>query len=300
MKQCPKCNNIDQSGTIRFCASCGTEMFFLSRFEKTDKNQSILTLFFSGTGNTKYIAQIFSEKIGAECHSIEEDLNFTDAIIKHETIAFCYPIYGSRVPLIMREFVGRYMEPLKGKKLAILVTQAMFSGDGARVLCDLFPKDYIDVVYAEHFLMPNNIGNFFVSAKSGQSIKKCLDKAVARVETVVQNMKHGIVKKRGFSTISILLGKVQGVSWQGDSKCPHALPKTMEYRAKRSVKFDSDCTACGACVLSCPMKNLKCENGVMSHMNNCTACYRCVNICPHRAITAFIKSKPKWQYKEFI
>ena len=117
----------------------------------------MLVLYFSGTGNTKYIAELFSEKMGAQCLSIEGGTDFDMAVAGHDIIAFCYPIYGSRVPLIMRGFVARHMAALKGKNLIIFATQLMFSGDGARVLCDLFPKGHIKVTYAEHFLMPNNV-----------------------------------------------------------------------------------------------------------------------------------------------
>ena len=55
----------------------------------------MLTLYFSGTGNTRFVADNFSKKTDAECHSIEEDLDFGAAIARHERICFCYPIYGS-------------------------------------------------------------------------------------------------------------------------------------------------------------------------------------------------------------
>ena len=60
MKKCPKCSKVDESGLVRFCESCGTELLFMNRFEATNAVDSILTLYFSGTGNTKYIAELFS------------------------------------------------------------------------------------------------------------------------------------------------------------------------------------------------------------------------------------------------
>jgi len=67
-------------------------------------------LYFSGTGNLKYIAELFCNVMNthfsqsAQCCSIEEKLDFEQLISSHEIIGFCYPIYGSRVPRIMREF----------------------------------------------------------------------------------------------------------------------------------------------------------------------------------------------------
>ena len=73
------------------------------------RSHKMLTLYFSGTGNTKYVAELFSRKMSARCFSVEDDADFSVEIKAHETIAFCYPIYGSRVPLIMRLFTHKHM-----------------------------------------------------------------------------------------------------------------------------------------------------------------------------------------------
>ena len=130
----------------------------------------MLMLYFSGTGNSKYIAELFCKYMNGKCNSakcnsvncnsIEDDINFCQLLASEEIIGFCYPIYGSRVPRIMREFVERYIDFLKNKKTIIFCTQLIFSGDGARVFTDIFPKNWVEVIYAEHFFMPNNVCNF--------------------------------------------------------------------------------------------------------------------------------------------
>ena len=258
----------------------------------------MIMLYFSGTGNSKYIAELFCRYAGAECYSIEDGVDFDEIIRAHDTVAFCYPIYGSRVPLIMREFVANYIPCFKGKKLIIFATQLTFSGDGARVLCDLFPENYIDVIYAEHFFMPNNVCNFALLRKtSDKNVQNRLKMADKKMERVCLNIKNGIIKKRGFSSAARLLGKIQGKPWQGDSKNAFAAERTMEYKAKHSVKIDGDCNVCGVCVKRCPMRNLENRQGKIEHNNNCTVCYRCINLCPNKAITVFFDKKPQWQYK---
>ena len=257
----------------------------------------MLILYFSGTGNTQYIAELFGQKMGADCHSIEETVDFPALITTHDTIAICYPIYGSRVPRIMREFVASHMAALKDKQLIIFVTQLIFSGDGARVLCDLFPPGHAKVIYAEHFFLPNNVCNFALLRKtSAKNIRRRLKKAEKKLEGICRDIGAGIVKKRGFSPVAQLLGKVQGIPWQGNSANVRPQPGSMDDRASRSVRVDADCTRCGICVDICPMRNLAIDNGTLEHKNNCTLCYRCINRCPQRAITVFFHAKPRWQY----
>lgn len=257
----------------------------------------MLTLYFSGTGNTEYIAGLFSREMGVKCLSIEAAVNFTAEIKAHDTIAFCYPIYGSRVPRVMRKFVAKYMSDLIGKKLIIFVTQLMFSGDGARVFSDMFWEDSVEVVYAEHFNMPNNVCNApMLKHASSRRIQKYMKKAETKIVCVCKNIRKGIVKKRGFSRFSQWLGNIQGKRWQGDSKNPSP-QQSIEERAKSGIIIHSQCNACGVCVKICPMKNLASHEGRIQQRNDCTVCYRCVNMCPQKAITVLFHRRPKWQYK---
>ena len=258
----------------------------------------VLTLYFSATGNTKYIAELFSRQMEARCLSIEDIVNFASLIKANDTIAFCYPIYGSRVPRIMREFVIKHMADLMGKKLIIFVTQVLFSGDGARVFTDMFWEGTIDVIYAEHFRMPSNISNMpLLGVASPHRIKKYEQRAISKMSRVVHDIKQGIIKKRGFSRFSEWLGKIQGISWQGDSKSNDSI-RGMELKALSGVKIHSHCAICNLCVIICPMKNLKYHEGKITQLGNCTVCYRCVNRCPKQAITVLFHFKPKKQYRK--
>ncbi|MCL2195130.1 MAG: EFR1 family ferrodoxin [Oscillospiraceae bacterium] len=246
----------------------------------------MLTLYFSGTGNSKWIAGRFAQAMQSSCHSIEENLDYPALLAAHDTIAVVYPIYGSRVPLIMRQFAQRHSEHFAGKKLVILVTQLCFSGDGARAFVDLFPPKHMQPVYAAHFYMPNNVSNFALlqqtSAKSIAGRKRMAEKKIAAIAADLQAER---VKLRGFSRFAQALGKIQGNKWPA-----------MEAKAMHSVHVDEDCTGCGVCAKICPMKNLTMQERMPVQHDRCTVCLRCVNACPTRAITVWFRQKPKWQY----
>lgn len=247
----------------------------------------MLMLYFSGTGNSKYIAQLFAEKTGAACHSIEENLDFAKEIEKEDVLAVCYPIYASCVPRIMREFVETYATQIAKKKLIIFCTQLMFSGDGACAFTRLLQQHApAQILYAEHFNMPNNICNFALfPVKNGDAAKKYLHAAEKKMNRVCKHLAQNIVRKRGFGAVSALLGKIQNASWPA-----------IEAKNASGVQVDSDCVRCGMCVQQCPMKNLSLsETGVTQH-DACMMCYRCVNICPKQAITVLLHKKPWVQY----
>jgi len=247
----------------------------------------MIMLYFSGTGNSKFVAELFSREMNAACHSIEENLDFEKLLETAEIIGFCYPVYMSRVPRIMREFVVRHMELLVGKKLIIFCTQLILSGDGARAFAAMFSRNSVEIIYAEHFFMPNNVTNMFIlPTASERGIRKCAEKSERKMQNVCRDIKNGRIKRRGFNVFSRFLGLFQGVFMSATEK-----------RANNSVKITADCTNCGICVAVCPMNNLTLENEKITHKNNCTMCYRCINQCPKRAITVAFHGKVKQQYK---
>jgi len=258
----------------------------------------MLTLYFSGTGNTKYVAESFSRKMNAQCFSIEDDADFSTELKAHEAIAFCYPIYNSRVPRIMRKFTHKHMTDLLGKKVIILVTQQALSGDGARVFTDLFESGTIDVIYAEHFNLQQNMGNIPVWSTlfkpSKKSNQRYIKKTEAKMNIVCNNIKNSVVKRRGFSKVSEIIGYIQGKPWQKNTS--EITPTRLEKYLMKGVRIHADCNACNLCVCICPMSNLVNNEGKVRHLNDCTICYRCVNRCPKKAITVYVHRKPKWQY----
>ncbi|MCL2406444.1 MAG: EFR1 family ferrodoxin [Defluviitaleaceae bacterium] len=252
----------------------------------------MLMLYFSGTGNSKYIAELFSRNMGAKCFSIEEDVDFERHIGKSDTIAFCYPVYMSRVPRILREFVTRYVNALRGKRVIIFCTQLILSGDGARAFMQLIPKGYVRVIYAEHFFMPNNVTNVAILPTAGEgAIQRCAKRAQKKMKKACDNIVLGKVRKRGFNPFSRFLGLFQGV-----------LLNKVEQAANKSVRISDKCTLCGVCEAACPMGNLAVSGNMVTHKQNCTMCYRCVNKCPYGAITIVwhgkVRQAYEWRYMD--
>jgi len=246
----------------------------------------MVMLYFSGTGNSKYIAELFSQNMNSACHSIEEDIDFNGIIEAEDVVGFCYPIYMSCVPRILREFVAQHMKALEGKRVIIFCTQLWHSGDGTRRFAVLFPKNHIDVIYTEHFFMPNNMNDIpLLPIANEKSLKKTLAREKRRMDSVCNKIKNGIIKRRGFSFGSRMLGFPQAV-----------FLGRVERRANRVIRIDGDCNKCGLCVDICPMKNFSMTDGEIRHNHNCTMCYRCGNKCPQKAISLIIPGKVKKQY----
>ena len=149
----------------------------------------MLMLYFSGTGNSRYVAEAFSRRMEAECHSIEETADFAARLAAHVEVAVCYPVYCSGVPRLMREFAIRYQGAFQGKKVLIFCTQMLYSGDGARAFTDLFPPGWFTVLYAEHFFMPGNLCNVLPAWTFGEGFaRRRAEKAEEKIERICRNL----------------------------------------------------------------------------------------------------------------
>lgn len=54
-----------------------------------------------------------------------------------------------------------------------------------------------------------------------------------------------------------------------------------------TVSVDDRCTACGACIVTCPTGALRPAPGRPLVVDaRCTSCWACIEVCPRDAITA--------------
>lgn len=72
------------------------------------------------------------------------------AIKGSNEIVIGYPIQYSNIPKILRDYVVTNQDIWKGKKVFILVTMGLFSGDGAGVLARLLKKYGIVIIGGLH------------------------------------------------------------------------------------------------------------------------------------------------------
>lgn len=247
----------------------------------------MLVLYFSGTGNTRYLAEAFARQMQAPCHSIEEPLNFRRLLEEHNPIAVCYPIYCSGIPRLMRQFAAAHRQQFLGKQVIIFCTQMLFSGDGARAFTDLFPDSWFTPICGEHFFLPGNLCNVLPRWTYGPLLQRWERRWMwKKLVRTCDGLLSGHPPLRGFHPLSRRLGQ-----WQRNY-----LPAA-ESRASSGVMVNSDCTGCGACVRSCPVGNLKKEGDFILPQGSCMFCYRCVNLCPKRAITVAYRKPVVSQYK---
>ena len=73
-----------------------------------------MIFYFSGTGNTRWAAQLLAEAIGEELRYIPDELGKTEPyqLKDGERLGFCFPTHGWQPPHIVREFIRKGAEKI--------------------------------------------------------------------------------------------------------------------------------------------------------------------------------------------
>lgn len=237
----------------------------------------MIGIYFSGTGNSRYALEVFlhTYDAGVQTFSIE-DHNITAEVKEHEEIVFSYPVQYSTVPKILREFVIKNKILWRNKKVFIIATMGLFSGDGAGVLGRLLRKCGAELIGGLHLKMPDSMADEKVLKRSLEKNVQLVKNAEVKIKKAVEDIKMGKPPQEGIGLFYRLAGFFGQRLYFGY--------KTRNYTDKLKIN-SSKCVGCGKCVKLCPMKNINLAKGKAVSGNQCTMCYRCINRCPAQAIT---------------
>lgn len=243
---------------------------------------TMLGIYFSGTGNSRYALEVFLGKLDktAKIFAIE-DVNIANYIKENKELVFSYSVQFSNIPKMLKDFVDRHKKLWKGKKIFVIATMGLFSGDGAGILCRLLKKYGAEIIGGLHLKMPDSIGDEKILKRSIEKNRELVKRAEKKIDNAVKCMKNGKPPQEGIGFFYHVAGFF--------GQRLYFYSKTKQYTNK--LKIDKKkCIGCSKCVGLCPMKNLSIENYLAKAGDRCTMCYRCINICPKKAITLLGKN----------
>lgn len=237
----------------------------------------MLGLYFSGTGNTRFCVEYMLSKIDKTANAYPiEDSEVRARIAEQEEIVFGYPVYYSNIPKIVRDFIENNKNVWKGKKIYLVATMGLFSGDGTGVAARVLRKYGAVITGGLHLKMPDCIGDVKLLKKPLEQNINIVNRAKKKIERAAIRYRQGKPAKDGlgiFSHIAGLFGQRLYFS-----------KKTRSYTDK--LKIDTKkCIGCGKCSVLCPMQNISLKDGKAVPGEKCTMCYRCFSNCPVQAIT---------------
>jgi NAD-dependent dihydropyrimidine dehydrogenase PreA subunit/flavodoxin len=242
----------------------------------------MLGIYFSGTGNSKFAAECFCKNYDKDSKALSiEDQDAISEIKRSDLLVFSYPVQYSTVPKILRDFITKNSELWMNKKVFIIATMGLFSGDGSGILGRLLHGFGAEVIGGLHLKMPDSIGDEKALKRPLEKNKELVIAAESKIKESVRLLKEGKPTREGLGPLYQMAGLFGQRLYFGH--------KTKEYSSKLKINADK-CVGCGLCVKLCPMNNITVASGKAVSGNQCTMCYRCINKCPKQAITLLGKN----------
>jgi len=250
----------------------------------------VLILYFSGTNNTKFVAEKFKKSF--EVRNVQADIYDilkynTNSNIKYDYLVAGAPIYIELYPKIFIDNIKKKVDKNTEIKSIFFATQAEKTLTPCfNEVCNYFKNTNVEIVQTDFFPMPNNYYNFLFTQTPVSEYETLRNNAVEKADLMVDKLISGdrnVVKtsnRRYYFTkiIYILCSKFY-------------IPAV----AKKVSINKEKCVKCRICERNCPTNSLNIDNNVPIS-KGCIMCQKCMNNCLKNAF--MYKNKEIDVYKQ--
>lgn len=250
-----------------------------------------MLFYFSGTGNSEFVATTLSNIFDLELRYIP-DINPKDLSEVNERIIFVFPVYSWGVPPLVIDFIERLPAKYVGNvnESSYTLDCVMTCGDEVALAPEMFSKACSKVGLKVNsiwsVIMPNNyvlLPGFNVDSKELETRK--LTECKGRILEIAEGLRSG--NKR----IDVTIGSMPWIK----TKLIYPLFKKWGV-FPRKWRYTSQCISCGKCASVCPLYNIKMQDTHPVWGPRCCSCLACYHVCPVHAVAYGNVTLKKGQY----
>lgn len=151
----------------------------------------MIGIYFSGTGNSRYVLELFLKEYDKLAKSFSiEDANVVNQIKSNNDLVISYPVQYSNIPKILKVFIEQYKDLWQGKKVFVIATMGLFSGDGAGILARLLHKYGAEIIGGLHLKMPDSIADEKALKRPLEKNRELVKRAQKKIVRAVNCMKN--------------------------------------------------------------------------------------------------------------
>ena len=238
-----------------------------------------MVFYFTGTGNSLYVAKRIEEKPLSIPQIIRnETLEFTA-----DSIGIVAPVYGHELPPMVKEFMQKAV--FHTDYFYIILTYGNRHG-GASELTEAFCREcgilpsYINVL----LMVDNWLPGFDMDEQ--KSMDKKTEEHLSEIIADIRNRRQ-------------MISKVTDEDREVHQQFIQNMKSLQEDAWKKLILVTPNCTGCGLCTKVCPSGSMQMEKGRAVHISEkCQTCLACIHNCPHKGLEMDMPEKnPNARYR---
>ena len=244
-----------------------------------------MILYFSGTGNSRYVANRLSELTGEAVESVNEALkgNGVTSLHSHTPWVVVSPVYAWRLPRVVEQFIRKASISGNTGMYFVLTCggDVGMAGKYAKKLCARKGLAYQGLMGIR---MPENYITMY-QAPGREEIQEIIRRAKEPILLAASLVGGGRKFPEQGPTVANAL----------KSGIVNDLFYPLFVTAK-GYHTTSACIGCGKCASLCPLNNIRMEGKQPVWGSECTQCMACICGCPVTAVEYRKKTQGKERY----
>jgi ferredoxin len=272
----------------------------------TGASVRLLILFFSGTGNTQFVAEYLKDHLISVCSEVRLAVTVAalewsepEIVTGYDVVCIGFPVHGCTAPRNVREFLAR-MHPVDGKGAFIYHTKGFVQGRANRIVERLARGAGFRILGSAGVRMPGSDGICMFMTNESRVFQDLLARdfgALPAADRLADLMSKAV---RHLASGGDSIGLVRWRSYTLQGFLATGLLKPLYWLLgdlmSRRLHATDRCTLCGLCERICPTRNITVGTAEPAAVatgpvaadvtfgDACVLCLRCVNNCPEEAI----------------
>ena len=244
-----------------------------------------MILYFTGTGNSKYAADVIGHELNDEVISINDIIKNNRKLKFHSEKPFVItaPIHAWRFPEVVEKFILN-AEFIGNKQIYFVATMVSQTGNCNNYCKDICNKKNLIFKGFSGVPMPDN---YVISdiMPDEITVKEILKKAEPVFKEIAKKiLAEEMIEKRDKTPAAWFLSGLVNTAF-----------KKFYMNSKNFIVSDN-CISCGKCEKICSMNNIKMNEGKPIFNDSCISCYACIHHCPKEAINIKGKTEGHGRY----
>ncbi len=235
-------------------------------------------LYYSGAGNTKFIAKKIKNNLSANKYKVTiqriTQATSTQAIQEADIYIIGFPVYDLSAPESVKNTINNFNP--NNKRILYFCTKAFLSAESIRELSEISSKKGYKTIGTLDLFMPATDALALFAKKNSRSEKILksfhshnIDGKISNFLNKIESTKEIKIRKKTYTYLSFLI--------------PSKTKKTFhDQYVKYIPEFYSEkdiCIKCMLCVNGCPRENIQYDDGIKFGLN-CDMCLACLHHCP--------------------